>query len=63
MNEEENQLIKIRIIDVNSIRELTKLKMFEHRKNKDSTEFYTYKFKDIKNKVVLFINMITLTIK
>jgi hypothetical protein len=48
MDEQEKELVKVRIVDVNSIRELTKLNIFEHRKNKDITEFYTYKFKDIK---------------
>jgi len=48
MDEQEKELVKVRIVDVNSIRQLTKLNIFEHKKNKDSTEFYTYKFKDIK---------------
>ena len=48
MDEQQKELVKVRIVNVKSIRQLTKLNIFGHRKNKDSTEFYTYKFKDIK---------------
>lgn len=48
MNENENKLVKIRIANVEAIRKLTSSKIYEHKKNNDGTEFFTYKFADIK---------------
>lgn len=50
MNELEDKLIKIRIVNVDSIRLLTIENNFSKKTNLDNTEFYTYKFSDIKNK-------------
>jgi hypothetical protein len=48
MNKEENFLVKVRIVDVVSIRKLTQKNKFKKRKNNDGTEFNTYLFSDIK---------------
>ena len=48
MNQDENKLVKIRIANVEAIRKLTSSKIYEHKKNNDGTEFFTYKFTDIK---------------
>jgi hypothetical protein len=47
MDLQETELIKIRIINVDAIRKLIKDNKFEKRKNNDTTEFLTFKFKDI----------------
>lgn len=47
MNELENELIKVRIVNVESIRTLTKKNEYSVKKNIDTTEFYTYSFEDI----------------
>ena len=47
MNKEEDDLIKVRIADVEAIRKLTFVKDYIHKKNNDNTEFYAYNFKDI----------------
>jgi hypothetical protein len=49
MNESETELIKIRIVNVDSIRELINKEMYIHRKNNDGTEFFAFSFEDIKN--------------
>jgi len=48
MNKEENELIKIRIADVDSIRKLTNQNKYINKVNSDNTEFYAYKFSEIK---------------
>ena len=48
MNEEQNELVKIRIADVDSIRKLTKENKYIKGDNYDGTKFYAYKFNDIK---------------
>jgi hypothetical protein len=48
MNEAEDKLVKVFMADVEAIRKLTFVNDFEHKINNDNTEFYTYKFKDIK---------------
>jgi hypothetical protein len=48
MDEEEDFLVKVRMVDVNSIRILTQKNKFKKRKNNDGTEFNTYLFLDIK---------------
>lgn len=48
MNKDENLLEKIRIVNVSSIRNLTKKQKYTKRKNNDGTEFNTYLFSDIK---------------
>ena len=48
MSEKEDFLQKVRIVDVNAIRELTKKNKFIRKKNIDGTEFNAYKFSDIK---------------
>lgn len=47
MNLDHSELIKIRIVNVDSIRKLIENKKFELRTNKDTTEFLTFKFSDI----------------
>jgi hypothetical protein len=47
MNQEENKLIKIRIVDVEAIRNLFTLKKYSEHKNTDGTEFYSYLFSDL----------------
>jgi len=47
MNKEENELIKIRIADVDSIRKLTNENKYIKRDNNDGTKFYAYKFNEI----------------
>jgi len=48
MNKKENYLVKIRMVDVVSIRKLTQKNKYKRRKNSDGTEFNTYLFSDIK---------------
>lgn len=50
MNSEETELVKIRIVNVDAIRELINLKIYNEKINTDSTEFLTFKFKDILQK-------------
>ena len=47
MNEEEDSFVRIRIIDINAIKELTKKGKYKNKKNSDGTEFYTYLFSEI----------------
>ena len=47
MNQKEDDLIKVRIADVDAIRKLTFIKDYKHKKNNDNTEFFAYNFKDI----------------
>jgi len=47
MNQKEDDLIKVRIADVDAIRKLTFVKDYKHKKNNDNTEFFAYNFKDI----------------
>lgn len=47
MNAEETTLIKVRIVNVNSIRILTNKNEYQSKKNIDSTEFFAYTFKSI----------------
>lgn len=49
MNELENELIKIRIVNVNAIRHLTESNNYIKKSNTDGTEFFAYNFTDIKN--------------
>lgn len=49
MNEEQNELIKVRIVNVETIRKLTLQNLYTKKQNNDGTEFFTYKFTDIKN--------------
>lgn len=48
MNEEETELIKIRMVDVQSIRFLHLMDCYTQRYNHDGTEFITFSFADIK---------------
>jgi len=48
MNEDETELIKIRIVNVESIRNLILENKYTTKTNQDSTEFYAFKFSDIK---------------
>ena len=47
MNDEETELIKVRIVNVNAIRELIKEKKYIKKTNIDLTEFLGFKFNDI----------------
>ena len=47
MNEDESKLIKIRICDVDAIRELIKQEKYSIFNNYDSTQLATFKFSDI----------------
>jgi len=47
MNDEETELIKVRIVNVNAIRELIKEKKYIKKTNIDATEFLGFKFNDI----------------
>jgi hypothetical protein len=48
MNENETKLKKIRIVNTDAIRVLTNKKKYNHKVNNDGTEFFTYKFNDVK---------------
>ena len=48
MNEEETKLVKVRMVNVDSIRELTETGNFYTKNNKDGTKFNTYSFFNIK---------------
>lgn len=48
MNKDESELIKVRIVNVEAIRKLTAEKSYIQKSNTDGTEFYTYKFAEIK---------------
>lgn len=48
MNEQETELVKIRMVDVQSIRFLYFMDCYTHRHNYDGTEFITFSFADIK---------------
>jgi len=48
MDKEDNFLVKVRIVNVTSIRKLTQKNKFKKRKNNDGTEFNVYLFSDIK---------------
>jgi len=47
MNKQENELVKIRISDIDSIRILTNKKKYIKKTNNDGTEFFAYKFNQI----------------
>lgn len=47
MSENENELIKVRIVNVDSIRELTTENKYIRKHNDDGTEFNTYSFENI----------------
>lgn len=47
MNMQETDLIKIRIVNVDSIRKMINNGLYAKCKNNDSTEFYAFKFADI----------------
>jgi hypothetical protein len=47
MDSNETELIKVRIVNVDSIRKLIKDQKYEKRINNDNTEFLAFKFKDI----------------
>lgn len=48
MDELQSKLIKIRIVNVDAIRILINKNKYEHKINEDGTEFFTFKFTDIK---------------
>jgi len=48
-SEKEDDLVKVRIVDVNAIRKMIENKNYEVRKNYDGTELAAFSFKEISN--------------